>query len=193
MLLEIVILIMLFTGIIGGSVYWILPANTNDNGTRIRPWWESILLGIGATLLIPLFLEIAQSNLLDDIHYNRWNILGSENIVNGNTGDTTKIAISIDTTKTAAKGKQRAGKVPKARVQPKRYLITNDEKLKNYLILAAYCFLAAAAGTRFINTIMDGVLKEKIAALTKEKEVATEEKNKAIEEKEKAVEEKEKI
>lgn len=66
--------------------------------------------------------------------------------------------------------------------------------LKDYLIFGAYCFLAAVAGPRFINNLLDGVLKDKqIATLAKDKKVATEEKEKAIEEKEKVIEEKEQV
>jgi hypothetical protein len=191
MLLEIVALIMLIIGAIGGLVHWLLPANINENNKPINPCWKCILLGIGATMLVPLFLEIAQSKLLTDVRYNHWNF-SDDNAKRSNKapankmpGDAdVKIAVKID-----------SPRVTNARRAPatQRYTITEPTDAKNYLLYAAYCFLAAAAGPRFINGVMDGVLKEKIATLTKEKEEVTVEKNKAVEEKEKVEKEKDLI
>ncbi len=66
---PIILLIMLGSGLLGGILNYLLPDNRRSERQRIRPWWESVILGIGATLLVPLFLEIAQSKLLDKIFY----------------------------------------------------------------------------------------------------------------------------
>jgi hypothetical protein len=57
MLLEIVALIMLIIGAIGGLVHWLLPANINENNKPINPCWKCILLGIGATMLVPFIFR----------------------------------------------------------------------------------------------------------------------------------------
>ena len=68
---PLIILIMLTAGLFGGLVNFLLPANENpDTGKKIKLWWECLILGIGATIMIPLFLEIAQSNLLENISFN---------------------------------------------------------------------------------------------------------------------------
>jgi hypothetical protein len=57
-----------------------------------------------------------------------------------------------------------------------------------------YCFLAAAAGPRFINNLIDGVIKDKqIDKLAKKNEAVTAEKDQVVAEKEKVVEEKNQI
>src|SRR5882757_2219848 len=62
---PIILIVMLCCGLLGGLINYLLPANDNtDTGKKIRPGWQCILLGLGATLLVPLFLEIAQSKLL---------------------------------------------------------------------------------------------------------------------------------
>lgn len=65
---SIVLVIMLATGLFGGMINWVLPANLDSSGNRVQPVVHCILIGIGATILIPLFLEIAQSKLLDKMH-----------------------------------------------------------------------------------------------------------------------------
>ncbi|MEO6631531.1 MAG: pYEATS domain-containing protein, partial [Mucilaginibacter sp.] len=63
--------------------------------------------------------------------------------------------------------------------------------LKTYLIFMGYCFLAAAAGPRFINSLIDGVIKDKqINNLTEKNKAAVAEKDKAEAEKDKVVEQK---
>ncbi|AWO00998.1 hypothetical protein DLD77_04430 [Chitinophaga alhagiae] len=60
-------MIMLAAGVFGGIVSFLLPANESaDTGRKLKPWWQCVILGIGATVLVPLFLEFAQSKLLDN-------------------------------------------------------------------------------------------------------------------------------
>lgn len=59
----VVILIMLAAGIFGGAVNLVL---SSEPPTR-RRWVTSIVAGIGASLLIPLFLRTLSSRLLEDV------------------------------------------------------------------------------------------------------------------------------
>jgi hypothetical protein len=69
MSIYVILIIMLFAGVIGGLTNSLLSANTDPNtGKQIQSTGRCILIGIGATILVPLFLQIAQSNLIDDIH-----------------------------------------------------------------------------------------------------------------------------
>jgi len=70
MSIFIILLIMLACGLLGGLINYFLPANDNpDDGNKIKDAWQCLLMGIGATLLVPLFLEIANSRLLDQVYY----------------------------------------------------------------------------------------------------------------------------
>ncbi|WP_343701045.1 YEATS-associated helix-containing protein [Chitinophaga sp.] len=117
MSIPVVILIMLAAGVFGGIVSFLLPANeSSDTGKKLKPWWQCVILGIGATVLVPLFLEFAQSKLLDNGYF-AWSWKNPD--------------------------------VPAATV------LTKD-----YLLYAAYCLLAASAGFKFINMLINNVVKE---------------------------------
>jgi hypothetical protein len=144
----IILTIMISAGVLGGFVNYLMPANKKADGKTVRGWINCIVLGIGATVLVPLFLEIAQSKLLDNIHMG-WNW-------QPDSCDLTKI--NADASNDSANPC-----VP----------------VKTYLLFAAYCFLAAAAGFRFINNLLDSVLKDKqIADLKEKKGIVEKEKNK---------------
>jgi hypothetical protein len=115
--IQIVILLMIGAGILGGTVNYFLPANEKD-GIKIRKLLTCILLGIGATMLVPLFLEIAKSSILDNLKFK---------------------SIPVPTAEAA---------------------YPPSEVLKNYLIYFAYCVVAAAAGFRFIDSVIRSVVKE---------------------------------
>jgi len=61
MSLSIIILIMLLAGFSGGVINFYLASNTDADGKKIKDQMVCIIMGIGATILVPLFLEIAQS------------------------------------------------------------------------------------------------------------------------------------
>ena len=156
MSLYLTLFVMLFTGLTGGTINYILAKNTKSNDRRTNIW-NSLLVGIGATILIPLFLELAQSKLLDHMR-SSWQInevLSPKKIAEGLKNDRTPLPIN--------NSKQNIDQSP-----------LENPPLKTYLVFAAYCFLAAAAGPRFINSLIDGVLKEKeIERLNEEnKEIA---------------------
>jgi hypothetical protein len=180
MSLYILLIIMAFAGICGGCINYFLSlriTSENNNYSFI----SCICVGIGATILIPLFLEIAQSKLLDNIRTD-WAITvefkqnALEIPEDGLGAEKDSLNTINHTSKISSLEKQNNVGVHNEQNPP----------IKTYLLFAAYCFLAAAAGPRFINSLIDGVLKDKeIQKLTKEKGVITKEKNIAEEKVEK--------
>ena len=190
MSLTIIIFIMLLAGIVGGGINYILPSNTGEDKVKIRKFLNCIIMGVGATILIPLFLEIAQSKLMDNIHYG-WSIQNKECDCSQEGEDSLllKVTFQADTTKRIASDTVKvATEKPKVTSSGNISTAANNccVPLKNYFLFAAYCLLAAAAGFRFINSITDSVLKDKqIAEAQKGKAKAEEGKEKAEEEKQK--------
>lgn len=186
------IFIMLTTGLIGGYINFLLPANIDvQKNKKLRNQKHCIVLGIGATILVPLFLEIAQSKVLDHVHLG-FSLQKNYVIPDSTKNDSTiknnpvkDIAVSRDSTKSPAVTEANLKQIAKGDeilTKIKDSLNnTGEEKppLKNYFLFSAYCFLAAAAGVRFINNIIDSVLKDKQIANLKD---ANAEKDQAKEE-----------
>lgn len=151
--------IMLLAGVIGGTVNFLLPTNAGENKPYKDLWWKCFLLGVGATLLVPLFLEIAQSKLLDDVYMGKKpDPVGKDNALPITTRhDTVKVTQMVDsatkrlikTDTVRAKGPEQPGQPPK-----------ESNNGKNYFLYAAYCVLAAASGFRFIQMLLKNVVKE---------------------------------
>lgn len=151
MSIPILVLIMLVTGFIGGSVNYLLPSNTNETNQYIKPWWHCVSLGIAATLLIPLFLEIAQSKLLDDTRFDfSW-----EKPATAPASDMVRITTYLDSAKRAVKTDTAGASKPKPPVKS-----SIESTGKYYLLFAAYCLVAAYSGLRFINMLINSVVKE---------------------------------
>jgi hypothetical protein len=190
-----ILIIMLFAGVIGGLTNSLLSANTDpDTGRQLQSTWRCILIGIGATILVPLFLQIAQSNLLDNIHAD-WRVADNTACVASKAPAVKVVKPDAGTKTDSVKGNDRHGS-PEAAAKPdnKTNTTTKDDGLRTYLIFMGYCFLAAAAGPRFINNLIDGVIKDKqIDKLAKKNEAVTAEKDQVVAEKEKVVEEKNEI
>lgn len=55
---------MALAGIIGGLVNGFLPA---PEGEQAKIWWKCILTGLGASLIVPVFLFLTQSKILDEL------------------------------------------------------------------------------------------------------------------------------
>ncbi|MEO6976860.1 MAG: YEATS-associated helix-containing protein, partial [Mucilaginibacter sp.] len=198
MSLYFILIIMLFAGVIGGLTNSLLSANINPTtGKQIQSTGRCILIGIGATILVPLFLQIAQSNLLDNIHSN-WQLESATAGVAAKApvAKVTKpdASTKIDTAKDKT-AKDTSGKPPVvAKADNKTNVTAKDDGLKTYLLFMAYCFLAAAAGPRFINNLIDGVIKDKqINNLTEKNKAVVAEKDKAEAEKDKVVEQKNEV
>ncbi len=187
-----IIIIILLAGIAGGYINYLLPSNTNADGNKIRTWIICIVLGIGASILVPLFLEIAQSKLMDNIRYS-WQLQ-----VKDCKADTVKVKVEVTAPGSTDTTARPAVKPVVKTSQQGTAAIKNTEcpPLKDYFLFFGYCLLAAAAGIRFISSIMDSVIKDKQIAQQKEKIEKTEDEKekekKAKEEAEKAKEKAEK-
>ena len=188
MSLYFILIIMLFSGLIGGWVNSMLTGNINpDTGAQIQTTWHCILIGIGATILVPLFLEITQSKLLDKIHGD-W--LLQETSVCCSPKEAAAKPTKKDTLDSKTMKDTSGQLAGKSAIGGKTAAIANDD-LKTYLIFLGYCFLAAAAGPRFINNLLDSVIKDKqIDKLTKKNKEVTAQKDQMVAEKDKVVEEK---
>ncbi len=191
---PIIIFIMLLAGIAGGTINYLLPSNTGDNKEKIRNIFACLAMGIGATILIPLFLEIAQSKLMDNVHYG-WSLQKKDCDCSKPGTDSLflKVTVQADTLKNVANDTSIKG-TSKSKIKinssGNETAVGKDccVPIKNYFLFAAYCFLAAAAGFRFINSIMDSVLKDKqIAEAQKGKAKAEDEKQVIEKENEKRV------
>jgi hypothetical protein len=191
---PIIILIMLLAGIAGGTINYLLPSNIDEKKEKIRNIFACLALGIGATILVPLFLEIAQSKLMDNVHYG-WSLQKKECDCSKPGTDSLflKVTVQPDTLKNALGDTGNAG-TSKSKIKidgnKNEAAVGKDccVPIKNYFLFAAYCFLAAAAGFRFINSIMDSVLKDKqIADAQKGKAKAEDEKQVIEKENEKRV------
>ena len=73
MSLYAVLIIMLFAGIGGGLVNALIKPWPDGHRSTKGEMFDSMVIGIGAAILMPLFLQITHSDLLNDIHCN-WNI-----------------------------------------------------------------------------------------------------------------------
>jgi hypothetical protein len=186
------LLIALFAGCLGGILNYYLPANNppgESSSTKIRPTdslKKCIVLGLGATLMVPLFLELAKSKLMEGITYD-WT---TSTIPIKNAPDTTRITLLIDSAKRIVKSdtlamcptcakivvtKQSAtGKVTKidtikaaakALAKPE----SSNAHAGDYLIWLSYCLIAAASGFKFINMLLSKVVTEAEANSLKNK------------------------
>jgi hypothetical protein len=162
----ILLCIMLITGITGGVINYLMPANaSSDTGKFIRPVLQCIILGIGATLLVPLFLEIAQSKILDNIYFDfaleNPNKSDSTKTMAHKT-DTFRIINTVDTSKhNLIKSDTSIGKDGSTdKKKSSEQSATAADPGKKYLLFVSYCLLAAVAGFRFINMLLKNVVKE---------------------------------
>ncbi|MFC5411876.1 YEATS-associated helix-containing protein [Larkinella bovis] len=55
---------MTLAGLVGGLVNCFLPA---AEGEPTKVWWKCVLMGIGASLIVPVFLFLTQSKILDEL------------------------------------------------------------------------------------------------------------------------------
>jgi YLATT-like protein/pYEATS domain-containing protein involved in immunity len=154
--------IMLFAGVCGGVINYYLPLNNPEPGKFLDKLHKCIILGVGATLLVPIFLELAQSKLMEKVHFGwGWQAAAAmpidttkktpDTIVINSRFDTTSKKLIKDTVTSKKNAQANAAKVGN----------TSDETGtgKQYFLWAAYCLLAGAAGFRFINMLISNVVK----------------------------------
>ena len=77
--LFLVAIVLLVSGILGGLINFFLA---DPNVERQLTWWQNSVIGLGASLMVPLFLNMISSNLIDTI-------LGND----GKQGDLSKLFV----------------------------------------------------------------------------------------------------
>ncbi|MBK9048450.1 MAG: hypothetical protein IPL74_17805 [Bacteroidetes bacterium] len=174
MTLYILLLIMILSAFLGSTVNFFMPSNTDPATGKFKDKWiKCFVLGLGATFLVPLFLQTVDSRLMDNIQTGCQFQDSTCKIKNNK--DTVFVQLNIKTivpkTKSDTNSNTAADSLV-SNVNNLQRLITEKEgcpPLKNYLIFAAYCLLAASAGYKFIETIISKVItKEEVKKLTEE-------------------------
>ena len=62
--LMLIVIVLLISGIVGGLINFFL---VDPNVEKPLTWWQHALVGIGASFMVPLFLNMISSNLIDSI------------------------------------------------------------------------------------------------------------------------------
>ncbi len=174
MSISILLIIMLFAALLGGTVNFFMPSNTDPATGKFKDKWiKCFVLGLGATFLVPLFLQTVDSRLMDNIQTGCQFQDSTCNIKNNK--DTVFVQLNVKTIVPKTKGDTNSNTAADSlvsNVNNLQRLITEKEgcpPLKNYLIFAAYCLLAASAGYKFIETIISKVItKEEVKKLAEE-------------------------
>ncbi|WBX95727.1 YEATS-associated helix-containing protein [Chryseobacterium gambrini] len=204
MYLSNIIYIMAFTGVFGGIVNYFSDSNktVEDKTKKLRHWIECIILGIAATIIVPIFLKLADSRLVENIE--------NDFSISGNSQKQTKDKVYQlpNTYNKANPQTETTASMNAEPSKPNQDISGNSEKLNNksiasdYLLWAAYCLLAAAAGMRFIDLLVNKLLtqaqvvqleknvenkKKENQELEKEKEMLKEEVDKSAKIEEKRV------
>jgi hypothetical protein len=162
MSIYIALLIMILTGVLGGIINYLLAGGPNDSKKTKLP--NSIVIGIGATLLVPLFLQIAQSKILENLH-DGWT---KEEAKTDPLKNPAAVYRYIDTTK-QKKDTILLAALQKDNNAASKPVPPSNNPFQNYFLFIAYCLLASTAGSRFINMLIDGVIKgEKLTQLESE-------------------------
>ena len=157
--------IMLIAGTCGGIINYYLPLNNPEPGKFLDKIPKCIILGLGATLLVPIFLELAQSKLMEKVHFG-WDwqvsITGLDSarrndkpdtvFVNSRIDSATKKVVRVDTVRSKKSSELNAAKTNQSATD-------GAGAGKHYFLWAAYCILAGAAGFRFINMLISNVVK----------------------------------
>lgn len=60
-----IVLMMLSCGALGGLINFFLLDEKQDSAAK--PWWQHAVIGIGASFMVPLFLNMISSGLIDQI------------------------------------------------------------------------------------------------------------------------------
>jgi hypothetical protein len=164
-------IILLLAGVGGGIVNYYLPEPATPGNPEPERWMKrSIVLGLGATLMVPLFLLLTDSKLTDDVRIDlKWQAprdttakMQVLKIVQktDSAGKVVKSDTTKDVTGTDA-GKNSSNTATTANPQ---------ETGKHYLLWLAYCILAGTAGFRFINLLIEKVVsKDQFTKLNEDK------------------------
>lgn len=185
------LLIMLVAGLLGGGINYVLQSYRDEpSATPVRPIAHSLLLGIGATFLVPIFLKLTDSKIMDNIQFSFSNhkpavdSTGKEKL----PADTIVVNLQADSNKSIS---YKVGNIAKSKSPKNETGSDSDENEtgKNYFLWMAYCLLAASAGFKFINMLINNLVKDEQLkqATAKNQELTTKfEVQKKIDEKEAA-------
>ncbi len=173
---------MAFTGVLGGVVNYYSDFNKDleDKTKKLRNCMVCIFLGIAATIIMPLFLKLADSQLVvnieNDIFTHHKNDPKTQTERTGyqtpaaETKPNTQTGTGSDISGTLGQGFQKSD---------------NKSVASDYLLWAAYCLLAAAAGMRFIDLLVNKLLTQaQVIELQKKVEKKKEENKELAKEKE---------
>ena len=167
MAIGIMVIILLVAAMIGGYANYLLPANSSEDGkTKLRTVWDCMTLGLAATIMVPIFLELAQSKLLENVRFSfQWEA-ATKTVPPVGVGKPDTVLITSLTTVDSANGRKTRSDTTvrkgEAAVQPAgdNAAVANNELGKHYWLWAAYCIVAAAAGFRFIDMLINNVVKQ---------------------------------
>jgi len=175
--------IMLVTGILGGIVNFYSDANKqtgSESAARLRSAGVCILFGVAATILVPLFLKFAESKLLDEIKLPHKCTQPEKKAESTKETSAARVIAMPDSLQSGPQAGE-AGSI-KNTTKPNEPQTTSEEKnslASDYLIWTAYCLLAACAGMRFIDLLMNKFLTQaQVAKLEKENQETKTEKTK---------------
>lgn len=181
---------MLGAALIGGAVNYLLQENQGvETKTFKYPLWQCIILGLGATLMVPLFLFMAESKLIEDVTLEKPKCTKDSCKTNVCVMDSClsdSIHISCSSQELADMVTKLVKQVDSASIklnETNKKAQSKDEpnRARDYLLFAAYCILAASAGYQFINKLIDSAInKQQLKSLQVEREVAQTELNKRI-------------
>jgi len=166
----------IIASILGGIINFYLPSNDPDDqghpqGRKdLNHLMRCMFLGIGATLLVPLFLELAKSKILDDVVFKQNSCNASDTCVKSlkiiSTVDSNKKVVNTDTTYNSIVGLKtnitkdlNSGMVLDSLTTisdkpSKKNVSTGEDVPKNYLLWFSYCMIASIAGVKFINMLV---------------------------------------
>ncbi|WP_367269349.1 YEATS-associated helix-containing protein [uncultured Chryseobacterium sp.] len=182
MYLSNIIYIMAFTGVLGGVVNYYSDFNKDleDKTKKLRNCMVCIFLGIAATIIVPLFLKLADSQLVVNIE---------NDIFINHKNDSKKQSKDKVYQMPTDEYKSNAQTSINSDIfgNPNQNFHKSDNKsvASDYLLWAAYCLLAAAAGMRFIDLLVNKLLTQsQVIELQKRVEKKKEENKELAKEKE---------
>jgi hypothetical protein len=163
MAIGIMVIMLLLAALIGGYTNYLLPTNMSADGkSKLRSVRDCILLGLTATVMVPLFLELAQSKLLEDVRFSfNWQAPAHNQSEAKVDTLVIKTETSVDSASVRKTTSDTTLRKAKAATDSAGNADASGHDLgKNYLLWAAYCMLAGAAGFRFIDMLINNVVKQ---------------------------------
>jgi hypothetical protein len=151
---------------IGSTVYYLSPTNKSEDGKPTINWIKSVLMGLGATAIVPVLFVTTQSQLLDNIEINKCNFCNTDSSNQKqekltapvaafqskpslNDSTSTDSVQKPESSTTASKGSGNQANEIRSK--------TPYNPAAGYLVWFGYCVLAAAAGFGFIKSLISKI------------------------------------